>query len=107
MLTPIKILVLIFLHFLGGLPIIPMVHRVVLLLLLQQQQDELDDDGPSRDLPTSERGGGSVTDGFHVPLCATPDYLHDWDTCLRLPMIGHANSGDNTQGGSQVGSKDA
>ena len=46
MLTPIKILVLIFLHFSGGLPIIPMVRRVVLLLLLQQQQDELDDDGP-------------------------------------------------------------
>ena len=45
MLTPIKILVLIFLHFLGGLPIIPMVCRVVLLLLLQQQQDELDNDG--------------------------------------------------------------
>ena len=28
MLTPIKILVLIFLHFFGGLPIIPMVRRV-------------------------------------------------------------------------------
>ena len=41
-----KILVLIFLHFCGGLPIIPMVCRVVLLLLLQQQQDELNDDGP-------------------------------------------------------------
>ena len=48
MLTPIKILVLIFLHFWGGLPIIPMVRQVVLLLLLQQQQDELDDDGPLR-----------------------------------------------------------
>ena len=46
MLTPIKILVLIFLHFFGGLPIIHMVRRVVLLLLLRQQQDELDDDGP-------------------------------------------------------------
>ena len=31
----------------------------------------------------------------------------DWDTCLRIPTIRHANSGDNTQGGSQVGSKDA
>ena len=46
MLTPIKILLLIFLHFLGGSPIIHMVHRDVLLLLLRQQQDELDDDGP-------------------------------------------------------------
>ena len=46
MLTPIEILVLIFLHFLGGLPIIHMVCRVVLLLLLWQQQDELDDDDP-------------------------------------------------------------
>ena len=46
MLTPIKILLLIFLNFFGGSPIIHMVHRVVLLLLLQQQQDELDDDGP-------------------------------------------------------------
>ena len=46
MLTPIKILVLIFLHFLGGSPIIHMVRRVVLPLLLRQQQDELDDEGP-------------------------------------------------------------
>ena len=51
MLTPIKILVLISLHFLGGLPIFPMVRRVVLLLLLQQQQDELDDDGPLTQSP--------------------------------------------------------
>ena len=51
MLTPIKILVLIFLHFFGGLPIIPMVCQVVLLLLLQQQQDELDDDGPLTQSP--------------------------------------------------------
>ena len=56
MLTPIKILVLIFLHFLGGLPIIPMAHRVVLLLLLQQQQDELDDDGPLTRSPYVDEG---------------------------------------------------
>ena len=46
MLTPIIILVLIFLHFFGGLPIILMVRRVVLLLLAQQQQDDLNDDVP-------------------------------------------------------------
>ena len=56
MLTPIKILVLIFLHFLGGLPIIPMIRRVVLLLLLQQQQDELDDDGPLTRSPYVDEG---------------------------------------------------
>ena len=56
MLTPIKILVLIFLHFFGGLPIIPMVRRVVLLLLLQQQQDELDDDGPPTRSPYVDEG---------------------------------------------------
>ena len=56
MLTPIKILVLIFLHFLGGLPIIPMVCRVVLLLLLQQQQDELDNDGPLTRSPYLDEG---------------------------------------------------
>ena len=56
MLTPIKILVLIFLHFWGGLPIIHMVRRVVLLLLLQQQQDELDDDGPSTRSPYVDEG---------------------------------------------------
>ena len=56
MLTPIKILVLIFLHFLGGLPIIPMVCRVVLLLLIQQQQDELDDDGPLTRSPYVDEG---------------------------------------------------
>ena len=56
MLTPIKILVLIFLHFLGGLPIIHMVHQVVLLLLLQQQQDELDNDGPSTRSPYVDEG---------------------------------------------------
>ena len=31
----------------------------------------------------------------------------DWDTCLCIPTIRHANSGDHSQGGSQVGSKDA
>ena len=56
MLTPIKILVLIFLHFFGELPIIPMVRRVVLLLLLQQQQDELDDDGPPMQSPYVDEG---------------------------------------------------
>ena len=56
MLTPIEILVLIFLHFLGGLPIIHMVCRVVLLLLLQQQQDGLDDDGPSTRSPYVDEG---------------------------------------------------
>ena len=56
MLTPIKILVLILLHFWGGLPIIHMVCRVVLLLLLQQQQDELDDDGPSTQSPYFNEG---------------------------------------------------
>ena len=54
--TPTKILVLIFLHFLGGLPIIPMVRRVVLLLLLQQQQDELDNDGPLTGSPYIDEG---------------------------------------------------
>ena len=52
MLTPIKILLLIFLHFLGGLPIIHMVCRVVLLLLLQK----LDDDGPSMQSPYGDEG---------------------------------------------------
>ena len=56
MLTPIKILVLIFLHFLGDCQIIHMVRRVVLLLLLQQQQDELDDDGPSTRSPYVDEG---------------------------------------------------
>ena len=56
MLTPRKILVLIFLHFFGGLPIIHMVCRVVLLLLLQQRQDELDDDGPSTRSPYIDEG---------------------------------------------------
>ena len=51
-----KILVLIFLHFLGGLPIIHMVRRVVLLLLLRQQQDELNDDGPSTQSPYVDEG---------------------------------------------------
>ena len=55
MLTPIKILLLVFLHFLGGLPIIHMVRRVVLLLLLQQQQEELDD-GPSMQSPYVDEG---------------------------------------------------
>ena len=56
MLTPIKILLLIFLHFWGGLPIIHVVCRVVLLLLLQQQQDELGDDGPSTRSPYIDEG---------------------------------------------------
>ena len=56
MLTPIKILVLIFLRIWGGLPIVHMVRRVVLLLLLQQQQDELDDDGPSTRSPYIDEG---------------------------------------------------
>ena len=56
MLTPIKILLLIFLHFWGGLPIIHMVRRVVLLLLLQHQQDELDDDAPSMRSPYIDEG---------------------------------------------------
>ena len=56
MLTPIKILLLIFLHFWGGLPIIHMVCRVVLLLLLQEQQDELDNDGPSPRSPYVDEG---------------------------------------------------
>ena len=56
MLTPIKILLLIFLHFWGGLPIIHMVRRVVLLLLLQKQQDELNDDGPSTQSPYVNEG---------------------------------------------------
>ena len=56
MLTNIKILVLIFLHFWGGLPIIPMVRRVVLLLLLQQQQDELDNDSPLTRSPYIDEG---------------------------------------------------
>ena len=56
MLTPIKILVLIFLHFFGGLPIIHMVRRVVLLLLLRQQQDELDDDDPLTRSPYVSEG---------------------------------------------------
>ena len=51
-----KILVLIFLHFLGGLPKIHMVRRVVLLLLLQQQQDELNDHGPSTRSPYNDEG---------------------------------------------------
>ena len=56
MLTPIKISVLIFLHFLGGLPIIHMVRRVVLLLLVRQQQDELDDDDPLTRSPYVSEG---------------------------------------------------
>ena len=56
MLTPIKISLLIFLHFWGGLPNIHMVRRVVLLLLLRQQQDELDDDGPSTRSPYDNEG---------------------------------------------------
>ena len=45
-----------FSSFFWGLPIIPMVHRVVLLLLLQQQQDELDDDGPLTRSPYVDEG---------------------------------------------------
>ena len=56
MLTTIKILLLIFLHFFGELPNIHMVRRVVLLLLLQQQQDELDDDGTSTRSPNDNEG---------------------------------------------------
>ena len=51
-----KKLVLILLHFLGGLPNIHMVRRVVLLLLLQQQQDELDDDVPTTRSPYIDEG---------------------------------------------------
>ena len=51
-----KIMVLIFLHFLGGLPKIHMVCRVILLLLLQQHQDELDDHGPSTRSPYYDDG---------------------------------------------------
>ena len=76
MLTPIKILVLIFFHFLGGLPIIHMVHRVVLLLLLRQQQDELDDDDPLTRSPYVSEGRRRHDRWVRVPLCATPDYLH-------------------------------
>ena len=45
-----------FSSFFGGLPIIPMVCRVVLLLLLQQQQDELDDDAPLTRSPYVDEG---------------------------------------------------
>ena len=83
MLTPIKILVLIFLHFLGGLPIIHMVRRVVLLLLLQQQQDELDDDGPSTRSPYIDEGRRRHNRWVPCPALCHPR-LSPWTQLLNL-----------------------
>ena len=75
MLTPIKILVLIFLHFLGELPTIPMVRRVVLLLLLQQQQDDLDDDGPLTRSPYIDEGRRRRDQRVPRPAFAPPTII--------------------------------
>ena len=83
MLTPIKILLLIFLHFLRGLPIIHMVHRVVLLLLLQQQQDELDDDGPSMQSPYVDEGRWRRDRWVPRPALRHPQ-LSPWTQLLNL-----------------------
>ena len=82
MLTPIKILVLIFLHFFGGLPIIPMVRRVVLLLLLQQQQDELDDDGPLMRSPYVDEGRRQHDRRVPCPALRHPQ-LSPWTQLLN------------------------
>ena len=82
MLTPIKILLLIFIHFFGGLPIIHMVRRVVLLLLLQQQQDELDDDGPSTRSPYVDEGRRRHDRRFPRPALRHPR-LSPWTQLLN------------------------
>ena len=82
MLTPIKNLVLIFLHFLGGLPIIHMVHRVVLLLLLQQQQDELDDDSPPMRSPYVNEGRQRRDQRVPRPALCHPQ-LSPWTQLLN------------------------
>ena len=74
MLTPIKILVLIFLHFLGGLPIIHMV--------LQQQQDELNDDGPSTQSPYVDEGMWRRDRRFPRPALRHPR-LSPWTQLLN------------------------
>ena len=74
MLTPIKILVLIFLLFGGGLPIIHMV--------LQQQQDELNDDGPSTKSPYVDEGRWRRDRRFPRPALRHPR-LSPWTQLLN------------------------
>ena len=81
-----KILVLIFLHFLGGLPKIHMVRRFVLLLLLQQQQDGLDDHGPSTHSPYNDEGRRRPDRRVPRPALRHPDYCHGL-SCYIQQMI--------------------